>query len=414
MTGEELQAEMDGNSAEAAERQEQENQARLAATVERHRAARAERDAQQAAEQAAVQAEIKRIGEEHERHIAEEAAHETLLPPYICGFCGDKIEPRKIGKRHTATDTPLHPECCAPWEDVHYSLTPGQPKSYTRQIFEKYFRESAPRFEFGATCTICGEPAKPENAERRSVRPAVHLHHGDCVAAHERQKAKEREEHRLEGLRNRLARDIDKKLEQIPRFRPCVGNPEFERAVSEPEFSLAAKNWTPADGSLLILGPTGIGKTVTTSAILQRLGSDLLAVPEVIEIAEYDMFEGRNRTERYSLGCLESLTWTTGYAVTFARRNSSLGAEPPLLEKCKTASLLVIDEVGQEPVGDGALFDVVDARHAAGLVTIITSGLTRTAFREKYGDACDRRLTQEGIGVAIESVLKSGGLKVVK
>jgi hypothetical protein len=40
----------------------------------------------------------------------------------------------------------------------------------------------------------------------------------------------------------------------------------------------------------------------------------------------------------------------------------------------------------------------VDARYSAVLHTIITTGLRPVEFRKRYGDACWRRLTEQGIG----------------
>ena len=53
-------------------------------------------------------------------------------------------------------------------------------------------------------------------------------------------------------------------------------------------------------------------------------------------------------------------------------------------------------------------FYVVDARYSQQRPTIVTSGLRPDAFRERYGDAMWRRLTEKGIGDLIDTGGRSG------
>src|SRR5690606_9469681 len=94
---------------------------------------------------------------------------------------------------------------------------------------------------------------------------------------------------------------------------------------------------------------------------------------------------------------LAQFAWTTGHALVRARREHGLGdGDAPLIAQAMRASVLVVDELGAEPASE-VPFEVVDWRYASGLPTLITSGLTSTGFRERYGDALWRRLTEHGI-----------------
>lgn len=80
---------------------------------------------------------------------------------------------------------------------------------------------------------------------------------------------------------------------------------------------------------------------------------------------------------------------------------SPLGAgEPEELTRAVEVPLLVIDELGFEPLDEG-LFDVLDERYQRALPVIVTSGLRVTELRDRYGAAALRRLV-EPRGVVVE------------
>jgi DNA replication protein DnaC len=80
-----------------------------------------------------------------------------------------------------------------------------------------------------------------------------------------------------------------------------------------------------------------------------------------------------------------------------ARKIHPLGEEEPEeVTRAMRASLLVLDDLGAEPL-DTVIFEVLDQRYSRGLPTIVTSGLTPSAIRERYGDAAWRRLSERGV-----------------
>lgn len=214
------------------------------------------------------------------------------------------------------------------------------------------------------------------------------------------------ERKRVRGMRDGLQRRLALVLGQLPQYRPRLGDPEFPRAVPHDKLRTLAAKYTADRGSLLLLGPSGCGKTTTVQAIVQRLATEVVESPVLVSAESGDW---------YSLGCLRSFVWTTGFAIAYARRNHSLGSEPELLVDAKRASLLVVDDVGSEPLADNVLFEVVNERYTQQLPTIVTSGLTSEGFIARYGDALDRRLTQPTIGAPVEiPPKKKASLNLVK
>lgn len=145
----------------------------------------------------------------------------------------------------------------------------------------------------------------------------------------------------------------------------------YERAVANARLRALSNRYSLEAGSLLVLGPTGVGKTVSVARALRRL---------VAEATRADAPVLR-------------LHWTCASALALARRQHPLGAgEAPELAHAKVVPVLVVDELGAE-LFDPALFEVLDARYQCGAVTLTTSGMRRAELAERYGDAFCRRLT---------------------
>lgn len=189
------------------------------------------------------------------------------------------------------------------------------------------------------------------------------------------------------------------RVEQLAR-RALMGAPDWDHARIggdvfrnlHPKMQAFGRRYSRSVGSVAIFGPSGCGKTTAVLAALRRLGDEAIAA------------ERRRRSPDPSpeLSWLAGAMWTSGHALAKARKQHRLGeGEAPLIVEAMEATLLTIDEVGYEPVCE-AFFEVVDARYTQRLPTIVTSGLTSAAFRERYGDACYRRLTDKGIGAVIE------------
>jgi DNA replication protein DnaC len=182
----------------------------------------------------------------------------------------------------------------------------------------------------------------------------------------------------------------------LPKFCPLVGTPEFEQAVANLKLRSVAEKYTIDRGNLLLLGPSGAGKTTTAQAIVRRLACEILAANS-------------------GLGCLSTFVWTTGSALAHAYRNWPLGSEPKVIVDAKCSSFLVIDEVGFELIADNVLYQVIDHRYSKCIPTIVTTGLEREAFIARYGVALDRRLTDVGVGMPLEiPPQKKGQLNLVR
>ena len=93
--------------------------------------------------------------------------------------------------------------------------------------------------------------------------------------------------------------------------------------------------------------------------------------------------------------------WTSAVSLARARREHPLGqGDAPLVVRARTASLLVIDDVGMERDYDcvgGVLYE----RHADGLATIATTGFDLAEIGAKYGDGIARRMLQKGQAIVI-------------
>lgn len=145
----------------------------------------------------------------------------------------------------------------------------------------------------------------------------------------------------------------------------------YETAVTARPLRELAERWTPRDGGLLVIGPTGVGKTASVIRALRRV---------VGAISDY-----RDPMLR--------VHWTAASAIALARRRTGLGAgEAEEIRRSIETPLLVVDELGPEPI-DPALHDVLDARYLAQRVTIATSGMSLAELRERYGAARIRRIT---------------------
>lgn len=191
---------------------------------------------------------------------------------------------------------------------------------------------------------------------------------------------KERRDERIEKVQ--AARDT---LPRWPWAR--FGDPEFERRANA-KLLVAGKVWTPMAGNLVLLGPTGDGKTAVATAIAQRL----LDAAVASDLAE--------REQRWATG----LRFASAPELVTARRENRFGTgEAPLVRSAMLAAVLILDELGFEPA-DSVILEVTDARYRTNRVTITTSGLTEDGLSARYGDAVARRLSELGVVVSTHEV----------
>lgn len=230
-------------------------------------------------------------------------------------------------------------------------------------------------------CDKCGDPIGGEARRVRKRGDPVSLHPecwGDVLAERERNRAETAE------LRERR---IEVGLIGVPEV-PWRDMAELRKRVHPVLYRFALHHDPREHGSALLLGPSGVGKTTAAAVLVRRLAK-----------------QAREATVGADSHWMARVKWCEAHALVKAAKEWPLGkGEPPLVDRCREASLLVLDEVGFEP-HDPILLDVVNGRYKARLPTIVTSGLGSTAaeFTDRYGEAFVRRLSGRDVGKVFDA-----------
>jgi len=192
-----------------------------------------------------------------------------------------------------------------------------------------------------------------------------------------------RERHDSEARRRAIVTDTTIARDMLPpwqdwaTFEGLDRHPGIDRTLYA-----AAKGWKRRAGNLLMLGPTGIGKTALAHAIARRILSTAINAKELDE-----------RDQHFAC----NLRWYAASKLAVARRQAPLGeGEASAVDNASRASLLVLDELGFEVSTDVTLFDVIDARYVRRAPTIVTCGRSAASLAERYGSAFVRRLVELG------------------
>lgn len=172
-----------------------------------------------------------------------------------------------------------------------------------------------------------------------------------------------------------------------------LGLPELARLARHSTLRALAEDVQPGEHGRLVLGPTGIGKTVAGIALMRR-AMEREAMPKAPRqddsAGDWDM--SGNAPVDYA--------WVRALDLPNARLQQSFGkGEADLVDKAAKAGFLVLDDMGWESKraqADDVVLEVIARRYDSGLATYITSGLSRVAFVERYGDAVERRITEAG------------------
>jgi DNA replication protein DnaC len=172
-----------------------------------------------------------------------------------------------------------------------------------------------------------------------------------------------------------------------------AGTPEYAKAT-ERALRLSARNeqaanlietavWKRSWGSLLFLGPTGVGKSKVIVAIAHRILDAAMA----------------GGLDEHFFHAAMRIRFVSGFELAKAWAKHKLGdGDPPLVAQAKRASLLLLDEIGYEDtrLDPHAVRDVLHARDDRNMPTLATSGKTRAELDERYGEATTRRMTEPG------------------
>lgn len=182
-----------------------------------------------------------------------------------------------------------------------------------------------------------------------------------------------------------------------------ANNPEYQRATRKIRAAVAALAnvderqfgerlidgaWHRDYGGVLLLGPTGIGK----SRVLAAIGARILSAAETGILS--------SNVEAFKFAC--GIRYMHGVELARAREEHRLGGgEPPLLAEARRATLLLLDEVGFEDQGrdPGMVRDLLRYRYEHKLIyrpTILASGSTLTDLHRDYGEAAIRLIHERG------------------
>ena len=188
-------------------------------------------------------------------------------------------------------------------------------------------------------------------------------------------------------LRRRVDRYMRDALIDGPRALALLDVDQLANLVS-PQLRHEATAYDPfKTGGRLVCGPSGIGKSVAGIAVMRRLHplkpsnmNDLWDNPEA-------------ETGPSSL-------WARAFGLANARLESKLGdGEASAVRSAIAANFLVLDDMGWESKRAGAddvIAEVIAARYDAGRITYATTGISYSAFVDRYGSAVVRRIVESG------------------
>ena len=158
-----------------------------------------------------------------------------------------------------------------------------------------------------------------------------------------------------------------------------------EKGVSQRKAAVAIRNVclqyadsfpdTPTR-DLLLMGKSGLGKTYLLHCI-EREGAAM------------------------GIGCV----FCTAYDVLDALRQRYFGRENDLADAIENAQLLLIDDLGMEPLMENItveqIYHLLSTRLSRGLYTAISTNLSRTELQKRYTERVSSRLLDVRSGMAI-------------
>lgn len=169
-------------------------------------------------------------------------------------------------------------------------------------------------------------------------------------------------------------------LAKARRTLPNWPHATFENAglasIVDARLLKAALEWRSEKGghahSLVLLGPTRLGKSTAARAICER----------VLRKAE----DGGLKPEDFARAV--GLRWMKARDLADATKRHKLGDDRAPEERVAYAApILVIDELGFEQQADDAIPRILDVRQDRRLPTIVTSGRRKEDLATRYGEA---------------------------
>ncbi len=164
-------------------------------------------------------------------------------------------------------------------------------------------------------------------------------------------------------------------------------NPELAQRV-RPADAVGQAREAMRSRRVLLRGKAGSGKTSLAAALFRA---------HLLRALQASATEPEVRAA-------ESARFVPAYDLARAVQQTALGhGEPELVRACLTAGLLVLDDLGAEPVVPSSpVADVLYHRHAEGRRTIVTTGYSEAQLGARYGDGIVRRLLEQAAVISLE------------
>lgn len=179
---------------------------------------------------------------------------------------------------------------------------------------------------------------------------------------------------------------------QHPQLRQWVTSAKVVSRVQERadlDYDEEGQRWP----QLVLLGGTGAGKTTLATAVFRHHADRVLA-PDATEA-----------DEEY----VRAMLWVPAVELAGARRETRFGQAVDLLKRALTATVLLIDDLGQEPPDwRDDMKTVLSERQRHRRKTILTSGFSLEEIAS-YGDHIQRRLVERSHVLQMESKWRPSG-----
>ncbi len=186
--------------------------------------------------------------------------------------------------------------------------------------------------------------------------------------------------------RRTIVPDVQKVLSQFCRCETAKhDDPRFVREAGE-QLVCFASQWAYNDGSVCVSGLTGAFKSFAFKALVSRWGAAVIAA---------------GRMDQHFAGLVWAKATKLGECAKWHKFGT--GGEPPEITRACDASVLMIDDLGQEAGGtEQTMFSILDERYDRGAPTLVNTGLTVEQLKSRYGSHFLRRLAEDRVGSLVD------------